>query len=55
MSLAQRGGASHTRVTLIKMVWLILGNDMCGRTSRIDMLADVYVEVSHVKGVRRDC
>jgi hypothetical protein len=30
------------------MVWLILGTERFGRTGRIDMAADVHVEVSHV-------
>jgi hypothetical protein len=33
----------------LKMVWLILGTERCGRTGRINVVADVHVKVSHVK------
>jgi hypothetical protein len=33
------------------MMWLILGTERCDGTSRIDVAADVHVEVSRTKGV----
>jgi hypothetical protein len=49
MSHAQRAGATHARVTSIKMAWLILGIKRCGRTNQIDVTTDVHVEVSRDK------
>jgi hypothetical protein len=51
LSHAKSDGATHTRVTPIKMMWLILGTERCDGTSRIDVAADVHVEVSRTKGV----
>jgi hypothetical protein len=45
MSHAKKGGATHTRVTSIKMVWLILDTERCGETDQIDMTPDVHVEL----------
>jgi hypothetical protein len=47
MSHAERGGATHTRVTPLKMAGLILDTERCGRTCQFDVAADVHMEVSH--------
>jgi hypothetical protein len=49
MSHAQSGGATHTRVMSITIMWLIFGTVRCGEIDRIDLTADVNVKVSRVK------
>jgi hypothetical protein len=48
ISQDKRGDTTHIKVTLFKMVWLILITERCDETDQIDVTADVHVKVSHV-------
>jgi hypothetical protein len=50
MSHAKRGGATHTRVMPIKIKWLILSTKRYDGTIRIDVVANVHMELSHDRG-----